>query len=83
MIGSFGSSTAYNSQAFTLNVVPDANTPTAGTEKASRYGKQDEIHHIFGGDPKQFNFLISTVFGLGSIAALPLLLGAVRMPLPV
>lgn len=77
VIGSFGSSTPYNSQAFALSIPSDPDTPPAATQKAPRYGKLEEIHHIFRGDPKSPNVLISTVFGLGSIAALPLLLGAV------
>lgn len=79
VIASFGSSSGYNSQAFTLNVLPDPNTPPAATQKALRYGKLEEIHHVFRGDPKSPNILISTVFGLGSIAALPLLVGAVSV----
>lgn len=83
VIGSFGSSTAYNAQAFNLNITPDSNTPPVATQKAARYGKLEEIHHVFDAGPRSPNVLISTIFGLGSIAALPLLVGAVSIPAPL
>ena len=77
VIASFGSSEGYNSEAFTLNVISDNGVPAGTTEKALRYGKLPEIHHIFRADQKAPNILISTIFTLGAIAALPILLGAV------
>ncbi|KAK5104780.1 hypothetical protein LTS08_002673 [Lithohypha guttulata] len=76
VVASFGSFTGYNSLAFNLNVVTDQNIPASTTEKALRYGKLPEIHHIFRSDPKSPNILISIVFALGAVAALPVLLGA-------
>ncbi|KAK5089322.1 hypothetical protein LTR70_007119 [Exophiala xenobiotica] len=76
VIASFGSSTGYNVEAFTLNVISDKGVPAGTAEKPLRYGKLPEIHHIFRADPKSPNVLISTVFTLGAIAALPILLGA-------
>ncbi len=77
VIASFGSSAGYNSEAFSLNVISDKGVPAGTTEKPLRYGKLPEIHHIFRADPKSPNVLISTIFTLGAIAALPILLGAV------
>ena len=77
VIASFGSSGGYNSEAFSLKVVADASTPAATADKAPRYGKLPEIHHIFRSDQKMPNILISTVFTVAAIASLPVLLGAV------
>lgn len=76
VIASFGPSAGYNSEAFTLNFVSDQGVPGSASEKTTRYGKLPEIHHIFRADPKSPNILISTIFTLGAIAALPILLGA-------
>lgn len=77
VLASFGSSTGYNSEVFTLNVISDKGASANTAEKPLRYGKLPEIHHIFRADQKSPNVLISTVFTLGAIAALPILLGAV------
>ncbi|KAK5943017.1 hypothetical protein PMZ80_004022 [Knufia obscura] len=76
VIASFGSSTGYNSEAFSLNVISDKGVSASTAEKPLRYGKLPEIHHIFRADQKSPNVLISTIFTLGAIAALPILLGA-------
>jgi len=77
VLASFGSSTGYNSEVFTLNVISDKSASANTAEKPLRYGKLPEIHHIFRADQKSPNVLISTVFTLGAIAALPILLGTV------
>lgn len=77
VIASFGASTGYNSEAFILNITPDATVSSGTGEKALRYGKLPEIHHVFRADTKMPNILISIVFTLGAIAALPILLGGV------
>lgn len=43
-------------------------------EKPMRYGKLDEIHHIFRTDPKSPPKLITLVFVLAAVAPLPLLI---------
>lgn len=77
VIASFGASTGYKSEIFTLGLTADTTKPAGSGEKALRYGKLPEIHHIFRPDQKMPNILISTVFTLGAIAALPVLLGGV------
>lgn len=82
VIASFGSSTGYKSEAFSLNVISDKGVSASTAEKPLRYGKLPEIHHIFRADQKSPNVLISTIFTLGAIAALPILLGAVGCARP-
>lgn len=55
----------------------DVNAPASASDQGIRYGKLPEIHHIFRGEQKSPNIVISTVFAIGSLAALPVLLGAV------
>lgn len=51
VIGSFGSSEAYNGAAFKLSIAREANVPLPSTE-ASRHRKLPEIHHIFKPNPE-------------------------------
>jgi len=76
VVGSFASSAGYNSEAFSISLELDANTPVPVAEKALRYGKLAEIHHIFRSDPKSPNIVISAVFLLAVLATLPPLLAA-------
>lgn len=76
VIASFGSSAGYNSPAFALAIEPDFSSGSDG-EKALRYGKLAEIHHIFRSDPKNPNILISLIFSGAVLATLPILLGTV------
>jgi oligosaccharyltransferase complex subunit delta (ribophorin II) len=78
VIASFGPSAGYNSPAFTLAIEPDSSAGSGG-EKALRYGKLPEIHHIFRADPKNPNILISLVFSGAVLATLPILLGTVSI----
>lgn len=81
VIASFGDSTGYNSEVFTLSITSDPSKPAVVGEKPLRYGKLPEIHHIFRADPKMPNILISTVFTLAALATIPILLGGVSRPL--
>ena len=72
MIGSFGAGQAYKGKAFTIAV-------EGGEQKGEpqlRYGKQPEIHHVFRADPRSPPRLVTLVFTAGTLACLPLLLGA-------
>jgi oligosaccharyltransferase complex subunit delta (ribophorin II) len=81
VVASFGSSTGYNRQAFTLAIdTADSTGSPASDEKPLRYGKLPEIHHIFRADPKNPNILISLFFSGAVLATLPILLGTVRSP---
>lgn len=73
----FGSSTPYGSHVFDLEVKPDANAPLPAYEKPLRYGKKEEIHHIFKPDPKSAPKIVSLVFVLAIAATVVVLFGAV------
>ncbi|KAB8239640.1 putative oligosaccharyltransferase subunit ribophorin II [Aspergillus alliaceus] len=74
LIGSFGSSEAYNGAVFKLAVTrnPDQPVPTV---EVSRYGKLPEIHHIFKDDPQSPPVVISLAFVAMVLATLPVLAG--------
>jgi oligosaccharyltransferase complex subunit delta (ribophorin II) len=73
VIGSFGSAQGLNTPVFTVEVQIDPNSPAPAYEKAVRYGKQPEIHHIFRADPKSPPKIISLVFTLAVLATVPAL----------
>ncbi|KAF2815083.1 uncharacterized protein BDZ99DRAFT_190217 [Mytilinidion resinicola] len=75
VIASFGSSTPYKSKAFEITVERDPNAPIAAGEKPVRYGKLEEIHHIFRSDPKSPPKIITLVFTAAVLGALPVLFG--------
>ncbi|KAF2437097.1 hypothetical protein EJ08DRAFT_13106 [Tothia fuscella] len=75
VIGSFGTSTPYKSDAFSLSISSDPNAPIPKAETQLRYQKQPEIHHIFRSDPKSPPKIITLVFGGAVVACLPVLLG--------
>ncbi|KAI5267778.1 hypothetical protein E4T47_07938 [Aureobasidium subglaciale] len=75
LIASFGSSEAYYTHAFDLDVVRDPNVPLSTPEPPLRYGKLAEIHHIFRSDPKSSPTILSLVFTLAVVACLPALIG--------
>ncbi|KAI9716194.1 MAG: hypothetical protein M1828_000420 [Chrysothrix sp. TS-e1954] len=62
VIADFGYSTPLNSHTFDLTVMRDQNVPVQIPPAPLRYGKLDEIHHIFRADPKSPYFFISAVF---------------------
>ncbi|RMJ20916.1 Oligosaccharyltransferase subunit ribophorin II [Aspergillus sp. HF37] len=74
LIGSFGSSRAYNGVAFQLSIDrnPDVPVPTA---EVLRYGKLPEIHHVFKGDPTSPPIVVTLAFVGIVLAALPVLAG--------
>ena len=83
VIGSFGSSKAYNEKAFKLSVESDPNTPADTTSKPVRYGKMPEINHIFRSDPKSPNVLLSLIFSGAVSVTIPILLGVVSTLRPL
>ncbi|PLN77005.1 oligosaccharyltransferase subunit ribophorin II [Aspergillus taichungensis] len=74
LIGSFGTSAAYNGVAFPLTVARDPNEPVP-TVEVSRYGKLPEIHHIFKADAQSPPVVITLVFVAMALACLPVLGG--------
>lgn len=76
LIGSFGTSAAYNGVAFPLTVARDPNEPVP-TVEVSRYGKLPEIHHIFKADPQSPPVVITLAFVAMALACLPVLAGVV------
>jgi oligosaccharyltransferase complex subunit delta (ribophorin II) len=75
VLASFGSSTPLNQNVFDLTIQADANAPPAAPPTPERYTRKPEIHHIFRGDPKSPPKIISLVFTLAVLAALPILAG--------
>ena len=77
VLGGFGSAKGYKGKAFTLKF--DAGTEGNAAKEGEaqlRYGKKDEINHIFRSDPKSPPRIITLVFTAGVLASLPLLFGA-------
>lgn len=70
-MASFGSSKPYYFRAFDLSIKRDPGAPIAMSEKPLRYGKLPEIHHTFKADPKSPPKIVSLVFTLVVLAALP------------
>ncbi|KUJ09528.1 uncharacterized protein LY89DRAFT_701125 [Mollisia scopiformis] len=75
LLASFGSTQAFSNHVFNLEVKTDPNVPLPKYEKPLRYGKLDEIHHIFRPDPKSGPMIISLFFVLAVVATVPILLG--------
>lgn len=76
IIASFGSSTPYKQRSFDLSLTSSQGSPAPTVSRPERYGKKEEIHHIFRADPKSPPKIISLVFTLAVLGALPVLLGA-------
>jgi oligosaccharyltransferase complex subunit delta (ribophorin II) len=68
-------SEAYSNHVFNLKLESDS-APVA-SPSALRYGKLEEIHHIFRADPKSPPKLISIAFTAAVLVSLPLLLVSV------
>jgi len=66
----------YSSHVFDLEVKHDSNAPLPKYEKPLRYGKLEEIHHIFKADPQSGPKIISLFFVLAVLATVPVLLGS-------
>ncbi|KAH6657755.1 Oligosaccharyltransferase subunit Ribophorin II-domain-containing protein [Truncatella angustata] len=73
ILASFGSSEGYNKPVFHVQLKLDPNATPPTYEKPLRYGKLEEIHHIFRADPTNPPKVISLVFALAVIATLPAL----------
>ena len=76
IIASFGDSAPFDEKAFDLAIKHDANTPFKSPIQPVRYGKLEEIHHIFNADPKNPPKIISLFFTLVVLVTLPVLLGS-------
>ncbi|KAJ9657696.1 hypothetical protein H2201_008102 [Coniosporium apollinis] len=75
VIASFGSSTPYKRHVFDLTIKLDPNVPIWVPDEPVRYGKREEIHHIFRSDPTSPPKIITLVFTAAVVAALPALFG--------
>ncbi|KAI7699274.1 hypothetical protein KC322_g8849, partial [Hortaea werneckii] len=75
IIASFGTSHPYSKNLFDLTVVADAFAPPTVPSPAERYGKKEEIHHIFKDGPQSPNFLLVGVFTIAVCVTLPILFG--------
>ncbi len=73
MIGSFGATEGLLAPLFDVVFKIDPDSPSPSYEKPLRYGKQPEIHHIFRADARSPPKIISLVFVLAVLAALPAL----------
>ncbi|KAL4804265.1 Oligosaccharyltransferase subunit Ribophorin II-domain-containing protein [Aspergillus unguis] len=74
LIGSFGSSEAYNKRAFKLSLARNPDEPVP-TYEVSRYGQLPEIHHIFKSDPQSPPVVITLAFIAAVLGAFPVLGG--------
>lgn len=75
ILASFGSSTPFDHYAFDLAVALDQATPLQLPQILARYGRLEEIHHIFRADPKSPPKFISLIFVAAATATLPILIG--------
>ncbi|KAI1209145.1 Oligosaccharyltransferase subunit Ribophorin II-domain-containing protein [Annulohypoxylon truncatum] len=71
VIASFGSSEGFKKDIFDVQVTRDPIAAPIAYEKPLRYGKLQEIHHIFKDDPKSPPKIVSLVFVLAILAAIP------------
>ena len=79
LLASFGSSKPYSSHIFDLQVNHDPNVNQPKHEKPLRYGKLEEIHHIFRADPTSGPTPVSLFFVLQVFATVPILIATVRL----
>ncbi|KAI3324598.1 Oligosaccharyltransferase subunit Ribophorin II-domain-containing protein [Xylariaceae sp. AK1471] len=73
VLASFGSSQGLNKPVFSVELKADPNAAPIINEKPLRYGKREEIHHIFRSDPKNPPKIISAFFALAVLATVPAL----------
>ncbi|KAE8447031.1 hypothetical protein EG329_011166 [Mollisiaceae sp. DMI_Dod_QoI] len=76
LLASFGSTQAFSSHVFDLEIKTDPNAPLPKYEKPLRYGKLNEIHHIFKPDAKSGPMVISLFFVLAIVTTVPVLFGS-------
>lgn len=72
-LASFGPSQAFSNHVFNLEIKPVPNTVAPKYEKPLRYGKREEIHHIFRPEAKSGPAVLSIFFVLAVAATLPVL----------
>ena len=72
MIGSFGSSEAFDKSVFKLSIDRDPGAPVP-TADMPRYGKLPEIHHVFKDAPRSPPIVITLAFVAVVGATLPIL----------
>ncbi|KEY68372.1 hypothetical protein S7711_01150 [Stachybotrys chartarum IBT 7711] len=75
IIGSFGSSAGSVTPVFDIEVVLDSAAPKPKSPTTLRYGKLNEIHHIFRPDPKNPPKIVSIFFSLAVLATIPAVFG--------
>ncbi|KAI1484618.1 Oligosaccharyltransferase subunit Ribophorin II-domain-containing protein [Biscogniauxia mediterranea] len=73
VLASFGESEGLNTPIFDVEIKADPGAAPVVYEKPLRYGKRDEIHHIFRDDPKSPPKAISLAFVLAVVATVPAL----------
>jgi hypothetical protein len=77
LLASFGSSTPYSSHVFDL----EHETPPMPYKEPERHRKKPEINHTFKEEATNPPKIVSLVFSAAIVAAVPVLLGAVSLPL--
>ncbi|GAB7358314.1 hypothetical protein MBLNU230_g2387t1 [Neophaeotheca triangularis] len=76
LLASFGQTAAYTHHAFDLTIsAPSDLASTSSPPPSERYGRKEEIHHIFRSDPQSPPRIISLFFTLTVLAMLPGLYG--------
>mgnify|MGYP002350321782 CR=1 FL=1 len=81
VLGSFGSTQpSITNNVFQVEFAADADTKLAVYKPQERYGKKEEIHHIFREDAKSPPMAISAIFSLLVMATVPAAVIGVRFP---
>ncbi|PGH12486.1 hypothetical protein AJ79_04230 [Helicocarpus griseus UAMH5409] len=75
VIASFGSAKGFDSPVFELEISREDAAGAPAPSDTVRYGKRDEIYHIFKADPKSPPVVVTLVFVVAVLAALPTLAG--------
>ncbi|PGH34886.1 oligosaccharyltransferase complex subunit delta (ribophorin II) [[Emmonsia] crescens] len=75
VIASFGPAMGYDNRVFQLDVARDDDASGPLPSDSLRYGKREEIYHTFKADPKSPPVIITLVFVVAVLAALPALAG--------
>ncbi|KAG5979624.1 hypothetical protein E4U55_004952 [Claviceps digitariae] len=73
ILGSTGSAKGSVTPVFDIEIKADPLHPVVSPAPPLRYGKLDEIHHIFRADPKNPPKVVSLVFALAVLATVPAL----------
>ncbi|ESU15970.1 hypothetical protein FGSG_09399 [Fusarium graminearum PH-1] len=74
VLGSFGSSSPLISPVFNIQIYHVPNTPLPAFERPMRYGRREEIHHVFKVGETSPPKIISIVFVTAIVCTFPLLL---------